>query len=234
MPMSSTYWNNRIVFIVYLNLTLNHMNMSYVSSFLPSHISSTHHLNGKGNVLKGYLHSPQTCFSLLERQISSQKIELQMNRRSNNSDNESEEDDDFEYARVGRRRRSRYSNEDYNEDEKYARVGKSSQRDRSFVDDDDEDLYDEVEFDDDEDDEDYDDDDDFDSEYSDIIPNALLDQIDPDGAIDRLPELFSDPQFYRDAAIVFVFFIIYAFGRLDNPLYAIKDIDQIDFSQFYN
>ena len=43
-----------------------------------------------------------------------------------------------------------------------------------------------------EDDEDFYDDND---KYYDVIPNAVLEQIDPDGVIDRMPELLSDPQF---------------------------------------
>ena len=115
---------------------------------------------------------------------------------------------------------------------------------RYFDDEDDnDDVYAEVEFDEEDDgdgdgyfdefDDNDDDDDDDEFDNGDIIPNALLDQIDPDGAIERMPELLSDPQFYRDAAIVAVLFLLYAFNRFDNPLYDIKDIDKIDFSTFY-
>jgi len=178
----------------------------------------------------------------------------------NSDDNDNDNDNDFEFARVGRRRRrrDRYSNDDEgyggyeNENSAYSSSSSSStsssrSRQRQgydkYYDDDEEDIYDEVDFDeDDEDDDDYyyDDDDDDDDEYdeydeayNDVIPNALLDQIDPDGAIERMPQLLSDPQFYRDVAIVVVLFMVYAFGRLNNPLYDITDVNQIDFSKFY-
>ena len=153
---------------------------------------------------------------------------IRLNSRKFNYD-EDEDEDDFEYARVGRRRqRDKYDN-----DKMYDDYSSSSQTrgTRDYVDDDE--LYDEVDFDDVFDDDDDDDDDDFyDDEYNDIIPNALLDQIDPDGAIERMPELLSDPQFYRDVAIVFVLFLIYALNRFGSPLYDM-DINQIDFSKFY-
>jgi hypothetical protein len=176
---------------------------------------------------------------------------LQMNRRRSEDDaDEDDENDDFEFARVGRRRRrDRYSNDndsDNANDGAYASSSSSSRTNRQRqgyqYDDDnnnsrDDDLYDEVDFDDDEEDADYydeeDDDDDYDDEYNDIIPNALLDQIDPDGAIERMPELLSDPQFYRDVAITFALFMVYALNRYGSPLYDIKDVNQIDFSKFY-
>jgi len=38
-----------------------------------------------------------------------------------------------------------------------------------------------------------------------IIPNPLLDSIDPDGAADRFPELASDPRFWIDMALFIAF-----------------------------
>jgi hypothetical protein len=35
-----------------------------------------------------------------------------------------------------------------------------------------------------------------DYDFDDIIPNNLLDQIDPDGVVDRIPELLSDVRFW--------------------------------------
>lgn len=139
-----------------------------------------------------------------------------------------EDEDDFEYARVGRRRQR----DKYDDDKMYDDYSSSSRTrgTREYVDDDE--LYDEVDFDEVFDEDDDDDDDFYDDEYNDIIPNALLDQIDPDGAIERMPELLSDPQFYRDVAIVFVLFLIYALNRFGSPLYDM-DVNQIDFSKFY-
>mmetsp|Transcript_23995 Transcript_23995/g.35686 ORF Transcript_23995/g.35686 Transcript_23995/m.35686 type:complete len:156 (+) Transcript_23995:642-1109(+) len=105
-------------------------------------------------------------------------------------------------------------------------IGGDEDEDDEDDEDDDDYYYD----DDDDDDDEYDE---YDEAYNDVIPNALLDQIDPDGAIERMPQLLSDPQFYRDVAIVVVLFMVYAFGRLNNPLYDITDVNQIDFSKFY-
>ncbi len=52
-----------------------------------------------------------------------------------------------------------------------------------------------------EDDDDEDDDDDFELWGNTIIPNPLLDSMDPDGAADRFPELARDPRFWFDMAI---------------------------------
>ena len=72
-----------------------------------------------------------------------------------------------------------------------------------------------------------DDDDDFDG----IIPNNILDQIDPDGVVDRLPELFSDPRFWRDAVVVM---LLASYAALDpsSPLRFIN-ADDIDYSKLY-
>jgi len=78
-----------------------------------------------------------------------------------------------------------------------------------------------------EDEEDDDDDDDFDG----IIPNNLLDQIDPDGVVDRIPELLSDPKFWRDAVIVLIL-ASYAAVDPSSPLRFIN-ADDIDYSKFY-
>ena len=172
---------------------------------------------------------------------------LQARRVNDDRDSQDDENDDLEYARirVGRRRkREKYYNDDdtlLDDSNKNSNSNSNSNNYRKrmsqgrSLDDVEEDLYDEVQFD---DDNEYDDDDDeYDNdqeEYDGVIPNALLDQIDPDGAIDRIPQLLSDPQFYRDVAIVLVLFILYAFNRYSSPLYDIKDINSIDFSQFYN
>ena len=160
--------------------------------------------------------SSHTCISSL-MQLESRRLDYD------------EDEDDFEYARVGRRRRG----DRYDDDKIYDDPSTSSRSrgTREYMDDDE--LYDEVDFD---DDFDYDDDnadeDFYDDEYNDIIPNVLLDQIDPDGAIERMPELLSDPQFYRDVGIVLVLFLIYALNRFGSPLYDM-DVNQIDFSKFY-
>ena len=170
---------------------------------------------------------------------------LNMNRKMIDDD----KDDDFEFARVGKRRGSgRFADDDddyYDDRERdsvgSARTGSKDAGTRRKYDDD----YDEIDFDNDEeeydefdsDDEDEfdDDDDDDDDDYDEIIPNALLDQIDPDGAIDRLPELFADSKFWKDSAIWFLLGFVYLLNRFNNPmLNGIIDLDKVDFTQFYN
>jgi hypothetical protein len=62
------------------------------------------------------------------------------------------------------------------------------------------------------DDDDWDEDDDLEDDDEDhdlfgnyIIPNPLLDSIDPDGAADRFPELARDPRFWIDMALFVAF-----------------------------
>ena len=156
-----------------------------------------------------------------------------------------DDEDEFEFARV-RRKRGRFA-DDYGEDTEResarggARTGSRDAGTRRKYDDD----YDEIDFeendyyDDDEYDEfDSDDEDEYDDEdddYDEIIPNALLDQIDPDGAIDRLPELFADTKFWKDSALWFLLGFVYLLNRFNNPnLNGVVDLDKVDFTQFYN
>lgn len=161
-------------------------------------------------------------------------------------DDDDYEDDKFEYARLRRGRgRGRFSNDNAEvEESESARVsretdGYGGSNRRSY-----DSEYDEINFDQrgktyndeeeyyDEEDEDYYDDDD---EFDGIIPNPLLDQIDPDGAIERLPELFSDKKFWKDSAIWFFLAFLYLLNRYNNPmLNGVVDLDKVDFSQFYN
>lgn len=45
-----------------------------------------------------------------------------------------------------------------------------------------------------------------------IIPNPLLDSIDPDGTVERLPELLSDPRFWFDMVIFILFLDFLSFA----------------------
>eukprot|EP00978_Attheya_sp_CCMP212_P039566 scaffold207060_cov47-Attheya_sp.AAC.1 len=87
-----------------------------------------------------------------------------------------------------------------------------------------EDVYLEEEEDDFWDDEDEDDEDDDDDElevdeYTGIIPNPVLDSIDPDGAYERMGELFTDFTFWRDLAIFLSFMgWLYAINANQLPL----------------
>jgi len=113
------------------------------------------------------------------------------------------EDDDVEreYARV-RRGRNSYYDEDNDDGYGYDRSkGVYSNDEISDIYDTEETYYMEDE----EEDGDYDDMDD--DEYglfgNAVIPNPLLDSIDPDGAADRFSELASDPRFWIDMVIFF-------------------------------
>lgn len=44
-----------------------------------------------------------------------------------------------------------------------------------------------------------------DNEFDGIIPNPLLDNIDPEGSAERIGELFSDRQFWIDIGLLFLF-----------------------------
>jgi hypothetical protein len=173
------------------------------------------------------------CTKISERWTLSS---LKMNRRM--LDDDDGDDDDFEFARV-RRRRGRASDE-YDGGRERSSSATKDQRDggtRRQYDDD----YDEIDF---ENDDEYDSDgedeylddyeDDEEDDYDEIIPNAFLDQIDPDGAIDRLPELFADKKFWKDSAIWFLLGFVYLLNRFNNPmLNGVVDLDKVDFSQFY-
>lgn len=154
---------------------------------------------------------------------------LEMSKRSSkyDEDEDDESDSDFEYARVSRRR-GRFMND---EDE-YAKSSDTRRRNEFEFEEDYFDEYDD-EYDNEYDDE-YDDESDEDDEFEDIIPNPLLDQMDPDGSIERWPELFSDPQFWKDSLIWFFIAFLWLLGRFNNPmLNGIVDLDKIDYSQFY-
>jgi hypothetical protein len=103
-----------------------------------------------------------------------------------------DDDDDSEFAKVprGGRKRQRFFNKEEEDDEFYDKLS-----DRVY--DEDEDW--------DDDDEDDDDDDEY-GLFSDvIIDNPLLDQIDPDGAAERFPELAADPRFWLDMVLFIAF-----------------------------
>jgi hypothetical protein len=112
--------------------------------------------------------------------------------------------DEEEFAYSRRRRRGRRTNDvdDRKED--------SSEQD-AYLEDDDFDYYDyQDEFDDEDDDEDDnlwdDDEEEYDLLGNDIIPNPILDNMDPDGAAERFPELARDPRFWFDM-LLFVTFL---------------------------
>jgi hypothetical protein len=141
---------------------------------------------------------------------------LQVSRYPQDEDDEDEDEQDKDnYVKVpkgGRRKPAYYDDEgmdDYESD--FASDRKSSYFDR-------EDVYDDDEDEDEVDDDDWDDDDEqLDKKLSDlfenvVIPNPLLDSIDPDGAADRfLPELARDPRFWLDFALFIAFLNLLSF-----------------------
>ena len=125
-------------------------------------------------------------------------------RDSKFDDIDDEKEDDRELVSVGRRYGRRGREEGGYYDERQATTSGSSRR-----------YQDNVEFFDLDDDDDDDDDDEGGSDeeiYNGIIPNPLLDAMDPDGVYERLgPELFRDWTFYRDLAL-FVAFLAFFTG----------------------
>ena len=129
-----------------------------------------------------------------------------------------DEEDDREFARVRRSRGRRAYNDDDNDD--YER---DTYRDSSSIMEVADLLEEKGLFDDDDlDDDEYDDDDDDDDESYDVfsktvIPNPLLDSIDPDGAADRFGELASDPWFWWDMFLFISFLNFISFIGPRNP-----------------
>ena len=148
-----------------------------------------------------------------------------LSAKFNDDGNDDNEDDrEREYARVRRRRGGRAYYDDDDVDDGYGRSYEDDDQQRSASnvgdyyddeEDDDEDYY----YDDDDDEEEVDD------EYSmfgsAVIPNPLLDSIDPDGAAERFPELARDPKFWID---MLVFIAVLDFLSDIGPRNALPDI----------
>lgn len=112
---------------------------------------------------------------------------------------------DRERVPVPRRRRRRDRQPDYDDtqEEFYDQEDSSDQNDEFGSDRD----YDDDEFEEDDEDEDWLDDEEIENELFEnvVIPNPLLDSIDPDGAADRFPELARDPRFWFDMVLFLAF-----------------------------
>jgi hypothetical protein len=131
-------------------------------------------------------------------------------KRKNSEDDEDE--DERELVPVRRRKgASKYYDQDDDQDEAY------DDKESYYYDDD------EMEDDDDWDEDDEDDDEDdgeIDYDYlfeNTVIPNPLLDSIDPDGAADRFPELARDPRFWFDMALFIAFLNFLSFAGPRDP-----------------
>ena len=160
--------------------------------------------------------------SLLSTSFQSQKLGA--------STDDDDDDREREFARVRRRRgRGAYASDadddiydDESIDTSRSRSGTSRRDDESVMDAADL-LEDEGFFDDMDDDDEYDDDDDvendesFDMFSNTVIPNPILDSIDPDGSADRFPELASDPRFWLDMFLFIAFLNFVSFIGPRNP-----------------
>jgi len=142
------------------------------------------------------------------------------------SDTTIDDDDerDREFARV-RRRRGRGGYADDEDDGGYEETSvetdrRSGSRSGDGVMDAADMLEDEGFFDD-MDDEDYDEDERDDESYemfsNTVIPNPILDSIDPDGSADRFPELAADPRFWLDMFLFIAFLNFISFIGPRNP-----------------
>jgi len=171
--------------------------------------------------------------------VNESKREDRMGRekrgRRNSLKKENLEDDEFEYEEfiVEEETRSSTTSDRDGRARERAQQRMRLQEEEDYYDDDD-DEYDDDEYDDDEYEEDYDDDDDEvdDLLNDEIIPNTLLDQIDPDGAIERFPELVADGNFWRDSFLFTTFCLLIFLDQVDKPFNTMI-ISDIDFGQFY-
>jgi hypothetical protein len=125
--------------------------------------------------------------------------------RNDNDDNDNDEDN-REKVRVPRGgRRRRYGEEEGRYEEEYEtskeRPYYEEEEDDDYYDDDDDEYEEEVDY-------------EFEEEISQkreydkdlLIPNPLLDQVDPEGAGERFGEIAKDPIFWRDVLIVVAVF----------------------------
>ena len=129
-----------------------------------------------------------------------------------------DEENDREFARVRRSRGRRAYNDD-DDDDDYER---DTYRDSSSIMEvadllEEKGLFDDDDLDDDEYDDDDDDDESYDVFSNTVIPNPLLDSIDPDGAADRFGELASDPWFWWDMFLFISFLNFISFIGPRNP-----------------
>lgn len=135
-----------------------------------------------------------------------------------------EYDDDVERDREfakARRRRGRddydYDDEDYEYDSSEVQVDADRRGGRGGDDSvmDAADMLEDDGFFDDMDD--YEDDESYDMLSNTIIPNPILDSIDPDGAAERFPELAADPRFWFDMFLFIAFLNFVSFVGPRNP-----------------
>lgn len=130
-------------------------------------------------------------------------------------DDDNDNNNDNERVRVPRGGRGR-GNRQYEEDRFIEEYYETKERPYYEEEEEDEDYDEEEDYDDDDDEDYYDDDndiDDFDfkemkNDYDGdiLIPNPILDQVDPEGAGERFGEIVRDPIFWRDLILVVAIF----------------------------
>jgi hypothetical protein len=134
-------------------------------------------------------------------------------------DDEEDNDDHREFVYVRRQRGRQDRREDEMEGEEETRGRYYDDFEDDYNDDDDLEVDDWGDFDDETDEFDEVDDDDFQERlWSDVlIPNPLLDNMDPDGAAERFPELARDGRFWFDMLLFVAFLDFVSFAGPRNP-----------------
>mmetsp|Transcript_20579 Transcript_20579/g.44689 ORF Transcript_20579/g.44689 Transcript_20579/m.44689 type:complete len:199 (-) Transcript_20579:130-726(-) len=165
--------------------------------------------------------SPQTHHAVpICSRMSQYSLQSQMNARGDgfgdDGDDNDEDDSDFVYAGRRSGRRGKEEGGYYGDQQSSSGSSKQYQDNVEFFDLEDDDLL--------EDDYKKGGSDDYSSTYNGIIPNPLLDAMDPDGVYERLgPELFKDWTFFRDMALFAAFLTFFTrdthhYGTFDSVI----------------
>lgn len=214
---SSSSWRIQVQLLHILSITTMMMSMLMLTMMMM----------GNNNCVMGFSSSSLSSLSLPtspfnafhnKRQVSiSISILPSSSSLAPNFVKDDDEENDREFARVRRSRGRRAYNDDDNDDYERDTYRDSSSsimevadllEEKGLFDDDD---LDDDEYDDDDDDESYD------VFSNSVIPNPLLDSIDPDGAADRFGELASDPWFWWDMFLFISFLNFISFIGPRNP-----------------
>lgn len=178
-------------------------------------LGTTIHKNSVDGFSLTSLTAPSHPTSSMMSSSSSSPFQSRLGARGSDIDDDERE---REFARVRRRKgRGGYADD---EDDGYETDGRNADsvmdaanmlEDEGFFDEMDDEDYDEDDEDDREDDESYD------MFSNTVIPNPLLDSIDPDGAAERFPELAADPRFWLDMFLFIAFLNFISFIGPRNP-----------------
>eukprot|EP01083_Nonionella_stella_P081395 224188_1 len=173
-------------------------------------------------------HVAPICSSSSRSRVSTHPpLQTQLNARGEgfNLDDDDNDDDDRDFVYAGRRSGRGREEGGYDQQASSA-TSKRYQDNVEFFDldddDDEDDLFDDADFD--------RKSEMFEETYNGIIPNPLLDAMDPDGVYERLgPELFKDPTFFRDMALFAVFLAFFSgdthhYGTFDSVVEGMERI----------